>query len=84
MSMFKRLVHRGTAVLQEWDSQDGLNPCSKLMIDELTAMSLTVVVGEEMRNWSPEERREKVDLLRNALTSAFQIGRHTAPEPATV
>ncbi len=79
MSLFKQLVSRGNAVMREWHNNDGIDPSSGRMIAELSATTLATLCGEEMNNWTPQERQDKVNAIRIALTSAFQIGRSTCP-----
>jgi hypothetical protein len=75
MTIFQKLVHRGNAVLREWSTTDGLDENGKKMLAEVNATLLISLCGDDMKNWTPNERQEKVNLLRTAMTSAFQIGR---------
>lgn len=77
MSLFKKLVSRGRAVMREWNDTSNLDESSKRMIAELGATMLIDLCGENIPNLTPEERENKVAAVRIALTSAFQIGKST-------
>lgn len=80
MTTFQKLVHRGNAILREWNTSDGLDTNSKKMIAEISATLLMSMCGDEMKKWTTQEREEKVNLLRIAMTSAFQVGRASVPK----
>lgn len=80
MSVFQKLVHRGNAILREWNSTEGLDENSRRMLAELVATSLVTLCGDEMKKWTPQEREEKVNALRMAMTSAFQVGKASVPK----
>jgi hypothetical protein len=75
MSLFRRLVSRGNAVIREWYSNEGVDESSRLMIAELGANTLVNLCGEDMKEWTSKEREDRVNAIRIALTSAFQVGR---------
>jgi len=77
MSLFKQLVNRGSAVMREWHCIEGIDESSRRMIAELGATTLLNLCGEDLRSSTPQEREDKVNAIRIALTTAFQIGRHT-------
>lgn len=75
MSLLKKLVNRGRAVMREWHDNN-LDEISKRMIAELSATMLVDLCGDDICNFTPEERANKANALRIALTSAFQIGKN--------
>lgn len=80
MNTFQTLVNRGNAILKEWHSYEGLDDSSKRMLSELVATSLITLCGNEMKNWTQEELQDRVNMLRIAMTSAFQVGRSSIPK----
>lgn len=73
--VFKKLVKRGGAVMREWNSYEGLDEGSEMMIAAVTANTVATLCGESMKNWSPQEGEDKLNAVRIALNSAFQMGR---------
>lgn len=76
MSLINQLVNRGRAVMREWHNSSELDESSKRMIAELGATMLIDLCGNNICDISPEERADKANAVRIALTSAFQIGKN--------
>jgi hypothetical protein len=79
MSFFKKLVVRGSAVMREWLSYEDVDDGSRMMLAAVAASTMTTMCGEQMNSWTQQEKEEKALAMRVALTSAYQIGRATAP-----
>lgn len=75
MSLLEKLVNRGSAVINEWNTRDKMDEASRVMIAEIAASTLVKLCGREIRNWDIEKRRDMADAITIALNSAFQIGR---------
>jgi len=73
MSSLIQLVSRGNTVMREWNNEN-IDHYSKKMIAEIAAATLVNICGLELANMTKEQQKEKADLMRIALTSAFQIG----------
>lgn len=74
MNLLQRLVIRGNAIMREWYGQTGIDEGSQRMIAELSATTLVNLCGKDIKNWSYEEQKDKANMVRIALTSAYQIG----------
>ena len=79
MSLFKKLVSRGSAVIREWHNNECVNERERTMIAEIGAFTLLNLCGDSFNNWSQNERDERVNALRIALTTAYQIGKNASP-----
>lgn len=79
MTLFQQLVNRGNAVMNEWNSNEGFDTYSNRMAAEIAAATLVSLCGQEMKNWTPEQRNAKAKAIKTAISSAFQIGRNSSP-----
>lgn len=74
MSIFQKMVCRGNAIMREWNNPEGLNESNQRMLAELAANVLANLCGKELGHMTENERTDKANLARIAVTSAFQIG----------